>query len=1254
MQMNPRYLAAAALLGVLFWVGDAAVDAWLFYQEGFAGLLLRPSPLEVYLRLLVAGLFVVGALAASVLVDRARMAREALEGEQRRLARSVRTVEMLRRISGLVASATHQDDLLSGACRLIVEEGGFRNAWISSMEGGQSSGRIHCAGAPAPDVLILDRLQEGWVPPCARAALEKGGVHHVEDAPAECGDCPHLPLERGPGTLTAPLTHADRTFGWIAVSPAGESVPREEQEEVIWDLARSLGLGLRNLIQRSEFARLVETTQDGFMVADRGGEILEANGALARILGYTEEELTSLNIRDISAGEGPELREERFREILEKGAINFEGTRRRKDGSMVEVEISAAFLPQGEGRIISFLRDITSRKASEKELQESEARFRELAGLLPEAVFEADLELVLTYANQKAFELFGYSQEDFDAGLMALDTLTPEDRVRAAESMENRFRGVDPGTQRYSARRKDGSTFPILFHASLIHRDGAPVGLRGIIVDLTKEEAAQAEARAAMERFRNIVQSTPLGMHLYRLNEDGELILEGGNPAADRILGLDHAALAGRRVEDAFPNLAGTGLPDRYREVALGGTVLEHDHLAVEGGEIRGAYDVLAFRTSPGEMALIFQDVTERRRNEERLKRSEERLRLATRSGKIGIWGYEKDSDTLEWDDLTYEIYGLARKGAEAGLERWRKVVHPDDLERVEGEFRASFPPGGQSLDTAFRIIRASDGKVRHVRGMAGIIRGEGGTPLRAIGTNWDITESKEAEAALRRSEEKFRGLIEQSNDAIYILYQNRFDLVNRQFCSLTGITPEEAAAPAFSFWDLVADESKPLIKERQDRRSRGEEVPDLYEFGIRARDGRIIRVAASVTEIKYREGKAVLGFLRDITEQRSLETQLALAQKMESIGRLSGGVAHDLNNLLTPIIGYGEILRDDIPEGDPRRESAEEIVQAGFRSRDLVRQLLAFSRQQTLEFKQTDLDDLIGNFQRLLRRAIREDIQIRITPGRDVPPIRGDRGQLEQVMMNLAVNAQDAMPEGGTIHMETGRAELDEAHARSRPGVTPGNYAVLSITDTGEGMDRATRERVFEPFFTTKEKGRGTGLGLATVYGIVKQHGGNIWVYSEPGQGTTFRCYFPAAGAESKEDHLEADHQAPPSGGTESILVVEDEEVVRKLATGILRRQGYSVLEAEDAERAISILDTRSAPVDLLLTDVVLPGKNGKELYREVARRFPGTHVIYMSGYSDDVVTQRGILEEGIEFIQKPFTVQTLSGKVREILDRD
>jgi signal transduction histidine kinase len=386
--------------------------------------------------------------------------------------------------------------------------------------------------------------------------------------------------------------------------------------------------------------------------------------------------------------------------------------------------------------------------------------------------------------------------------------------------------------------------------------------------------------------------------------------------------------------------------------------------------------------------------------------------------------------------------------------------------------------------------------------------------------------------------------------------------------------------------------------------------------------------------------------------EMAVLQEQLRQSQKMEAIGRLAGGIAHDFNNLLTIIKGYSQLSLIELKETDPMRGSIEEIKRAADRAADLTRQLLAFSRRQILEMRVLDLNSVLRDLDKMLRRVIGEDIELVTLLAEDLGRVKTDHGQMQQVIMNLAVNAKDAMPNGGKLTIETANVELDETYARSHVAVIPGRYAMLSVSDTGVGMTAEVKEQVFEPFFTTKEKGKGTGLGLSTVYGIVKQSGGNIWVYSEPGQGTTFKIYLPRVDEPLEELKEKAEVKEIPLG-SETILVVEDEGEVRKVAVRILSGQGYKVLEASHGNDAMLVCKQHEGPIHLMVTDVVMPNMSGHELAKRLKAFHPEMKVLYMSGYTDNAIVHHGVLEKGMNYIQKPFTVEGLAKKVREVLDK-
>ena len=417
-------------------------------------------------------------------------------------------------------------------------------------------------------------------------------------------------------------------------------------------------------------------------------------------------------------------------------------------------------------------------------------------------------------------------------------------------------------------------------------------------------------------------------------------------------------------------------------------------------------------------------------------------------------------------------------------------------------------------------------------------------------------------------------------------------------------------------------------------------------------KDGSTFWNNVALSPIRGTDG-AVLRFVgvqTDVTARRQLEAQFLQAQKMEAVGRLAGGIAHDFNNLLSVILSYADITLNDLKTDDPLAADIREIRTAGLRAAQLTKQLLAFSRQQLLETKVLNLNDSLAGMEKMLRRLLGADVEVTILPAPGLWNVKADPGQIEQVVMNLAVNARDAMPQGGMLTVETANVTLDEEYARAHLHVSPGSYVQLAVSDNGMGMTKETVASVFEPFFTTKEQGKGTGLGLATVFGIVKQSGGHIFVYSEPMKGTTFKVYLPVAVGVADADHP-ADLPPEPQTRSGTILLVEDEDQVRVLARNILRRQGYVILEAANGGEALLICEQHAAKIDLLLTDVVLPRMSGRELAERLVPMRPNMKVMYMSGYTDDAMFQHGIIDSGVAFLQKPLTPSALTRKVGELL---
>jgi PAS domain S-box-containing protein len=519
------------------------------------------------------------------------------------------------------------------------------------------------------------------------------------------------------------------------------------------------------------------------------------------------------------------------------------------------------------------------------------------------------------------------------------------------------------------------------------------------------------------------------------------------------------------------------------------------------------------------------------------------------------------------------------------------------------------------------------------------------------IASKEDITERKRAAEELAKREVYFRSLIEHSLDIVAVIAPDG----ELRYVSPSGeriLGYPAADLPGLNAFDLIHPDDRSLAEGKFRRSLETGTKFEQLEVRIRHRDGSWRTLSFIGRPLPPETGmRGLIINARDQTDRQQLEAQLRVSQKMEGIGRLAGGIAHDFNNLLTAILGYSELMEAQLPDDEDLRSSLHEIHRAGERAAALTRQLLAFSRKQVLQPRLLDLNTIVSEVEKLLRRLIGEDVKLvtRLDPA--LGSVRADPGQLEQVLMNLAVNARDAMPEGGTLTVETANTVLDAGFAAGNPGARSGEYAALTVADTGIGMSDEVRNHAFEPFFTTKEQGKGTGLGLATAYGIVKQSDGYITVASEPGRGTTFRIYFPRATGAAAPSGL-GERPALSPRGTETILLVEDESGVRRLSCTILEAQGYTVLEAASGDEALEIARSHAGEIHLLATDVVMPGMSGRVLWDRlrVLRRDP--RVLFMSGYTDDAIARHGVLEPGIAFLQKPFTPFSLAQKVREVLD--
>jgi two-component system cell cycle sensor histidine kinase/response regulator CckA len=660
----------------------------------------------------------------------------------------------------------------------------------------------------------------------------------------------------------------------------------------------------------------------------------------------------------------------------------------------------------------------------------------------------------------------------------------------------------------------------------------------------------------------------------------------------------------------------------------------------------------------------LVESAEEARRARDEAEAAEHRYRALVDGLAVGVVLMEKEAGIVASNPAAERILGLTHdqmRGRSTLDPRWRTIhpdhspfpgeTHPVNISLSRGESQPNVVMGVHRPDDTLAWIDVSSRP---------LFRAGETVPYAAVASFVDITERKQTAEALRASEERHRMLFDSNPLPLWVFDQETlaFLAVNQAAIEHYGYTREEFLAMTVK--DIrPAEDLEALIGALVTPGENTQLGPTMWgEFRHRRKDGTLITVQITAHPLVFSGRPAELVLALDVTERKRVEEdlrrseeQLRHSQKLEAVGQLAGGVAHDFNNLLTAIKSYSEFLLEDMDDTDPRRSDVAEIQLAAKRAAALTRQLLAFSRKQLLEPQVLDLNAVVRDMEKMLRRLIGADIDIRIVTAPDLGTVEADPSQIEQVVMNLAVNARDAMPEGGTLTIETSNVDLDERYADAHASVEPGYYVMLTVSDDGCGIDRETQARIFEPFFTTKELGKGTGLGLSTVYGIVKQSGGYVWVYSDVGQGTTFRIYLPRVEGTA----VTPDRSAPGkrvTSGSETVLVAEDEDTVRTVVARVLRQQGYTVLEARDGHEALTICREHSGPIHLIVTDVIMPQVSGAELAQESGVLRPDAKVLLMSGYTGGELERRGVVAERVAFLQKPFTPTALAQKVREVLD--
>ena len=748
---------------------------------------------------------------------------------------------------------------------------------------------------------------------------------------------------------------------------------------------------------------------------------------------------------------------------------------------------------------------------------------------------------------------------------------------------------------------------------------------------------AQEELRRREQLFRAVFEGVDDGILLV----DAQGVFLDANPAACRLFCAEKSAVVGRRTEDfAAPGYDAT--QERESIVAEGrrsGVV----RIALPNGaerelEYRAMRDIL-----PGLHVSTIRDVTELNRARHDLEASEKKYRRIVDTAREGIWVIDGHARTTFANRALEDMLGRV-PGDMLGRSLFEFVDRADHARVAEGlEQRRR----GVSERRDQRYLR-KDGSTLWVLMEASPLTDDAGQYAGALAMVTDVTDRRRAEDALRASEARYRLLFDNSPLPIWLtdVQSLRFMAVNQAACQLFGYSQSE-------FLALEVVHLLTSVEADQLRADIGAALPGKAHHAIRRplkKSGVAVDVATTAQTFEIDDRVVALVIAQDMSERNRLEAQLAQSRKMEAIGILAGGIAHDFNSLLSIMVTYSTFALDALKDGDPLREDIEQVAKAGDRAVSLTRQLLAFSRQQILAPTILDLNATVSSIEPMLRRLVGETIDISLVSEPALGRVSADPGQIEQVIMNLVVNARDAMPAGGELTIETANVSVAEGASPLGGGLQPGHYVLLAVTDTGAGIDAATRERIFEPFFTTKELGKGTGLGLSTVLGIVQQSGGHLEMQSELGRGTRFEVYLPSV------DRLASPVAALPTAsgvrGHETVLVVEDDEQVRNLTRAILRRNGYQVLVASNGGEAFLISEQHSAPIHLLLTDVVMPRMNGRQLAERLSDARPEMKVLFMTGYTDDAVVRQGVLDADIALLQKPITPDALARRVRAVLD--
>jgi PAS domain S-box-containing protein len=995
----------------------------------------------------------------------------------------------------------------------------------------------------------------------------------------------------------------------------------------------------------------IASSIDGIAIANPDGVITYVNTAFLRLWGYDREaEVLGKSVTDfwINREEAAGV----MASVVARGGSMGELVAGRRDGSPFFVEYSASLVKDSFGSVThmmgSFV-DITGRKQAENELRTAHTLLQGVINATQDLIFVKDTNLTYLACN-KAFadhighpanQIVGHDDAEWFPDQKVLESFRTWDRKVLAEGKQHY---IEEWVTYSDGRRVPLETLKSPFYSS----DGRLLGLIGVSRDITERKRVEDALRESRNLLQTVLDTIPVRVFwkdrdLRYIGCNQPFALDAGVNSPDEMVGKDDYQMGWREQADLYRS-------DDRRVLESGKPKLHYEEpqTTPDGRRMWLRTNKVPLQNADGTIWGIlgtYEDITEYKQAEESLRQAG----LIVENSPVMLFRWKAvEGWPMVLVSQNVVQLGYTPKELLDGSVLFTSMVHPDDLERIGREVQTFTASGVERFPQEYRLI-TKDGRVRWVDDRTMVERDDAGRVTHYQGIVVDITERKRVEQALVK-EKAFSDTVIDSLPGVFYICDEQGLLLrwNDNERVLSGYSQEELSQ--MSMHRLFPHDRALLEAHMREVLETGRAS---VEVSIVTREGTPIPFYLTGFRMVTDGKRYLVGVGIDISERKRLEQQLLHAQKMESIGLLAGGIAHDFNNILAAIVGYGDILQRKMPSADPSREYVSHILASAERAASLTQSLLAFSRKQVISPKDIDLDESISRVEKFLTRIIGEDIALSTTLSEEALMIYADVTQIEQVLMNLVTNARDAMPKGGRIMIETGRVVFGDEDIRTRGYGTPGPYAVLSVSDTGEGMDEQTQKRIFEPFFTTKELGRGTGLGLAIVYGIVKQNNGYINVYSEPGRGTTFKLYFPLVSSRAGEG-LHPEVQQQLRGGTETILFAEDNQTLRQLTGDVLQEYGYTVIEAADGEEALQKFQEHRERISLVILDIIMPKKNGKEVFGEARRSKPNVKVIFTSGYPADLIQKDGVLEKGLHFLSKPSTPQALLRKVREVLDQE